>query len=496
MSGDAAGILLGIALLVGALPVILTTVAAASAAVGAVRLGAAAVRAAVDHHRKTKLEVDSCSAELSGLYAQLNEAMERQDQLSDAYFERVQGEMEALEAQTRQSLVDLQGQNEQAAEQLLRDVREKTSQALGERRRAEFARIRTETEQQTARIVAQIQTAQQVRVEAADWAQQTEAAKAQQTALAQDLLRDAEASLRLLRTMARSDGEPTFVAKVEAVARTYDTAASALQSGMLQVAATSAQQVITRSATLALEHEQQRSERDQARAAVVGLLEGLRAEMAEQEWIEFEDEDFGHVEEHLDDFTQGAFSAVVEEIDERLQWLASDDAAFLSPEELDVEVARVEDDLFPRADQTLRLGRAMLQSFYERLHALHELQGFMAEQGYVCDWQQMAGGDATQKAVAHFVDQTTGNSIVVSLDDEDALSEVDRMAMEVMFHYGSGHPVSEEQKEQMRAGMLEALRREGVGGSLACTGQVGASSADVTLTTQTSVEQLPVEPLQ
>ena len=493
MSGDGGGILIGALLLIGALPYILATAAAVAAAAGLVKVGKAAFSAAVEHHQKVKLEVDECSAELSGLYSKLEAAVARQEQMGDEFYKGLDEQMRAIEAEAKDAVAAEKDESVAAAHALLRDVREKTTRALGEQRTAEFARIRQETKAETDQIMKELRHAQQTRVDAADWSLTTEAAKAQQRTLAQSLIRDAKASIKLLRSMADTDGDPAFSAKVRVLEGSLATAEASLEQGLSQTCATSAQQIITKSATLALEHEQTRSERDFARAALRGRLEGLKAELESLEWMDYVDERFGHVTEHMDDFTQGAFSKLMEDVDAELEAISGDEGRTLSPELLELRLLKVDDELIPRADAVVRTGHERLAQFYERLHALSILEQHMKEQGYVCDWKQMAGDDATQKAVVHFTEPVTGNSIAVSLDDEDPdKAELDRMAMEVMFYFANGQVVTEPEKQRIRQGMLDALAAEGMGGHVACTGAVNAESTDQTMREQKTVQELPV----
>jgi hypothetical protein len=119
----------------------------------------------------------------------------------------------------------------------------------------------------------------------------------------------------------------------------------------------------------------------------------------------------------------------------------------------------------------------------------------MAKQGYEMDWARPAGGDATQKLVVHFREPVTGNGISVSLDEDEDVEGLERMAMEVMFYYANGSTVSEAQKQAIRDGMVRALHEVGLGGDLACTGSVGTESSDQTMRTAEQVEQQPVAPL-
>jgi hypothetical protein len=493
MSGDAFGILIGAALLLGGLPIILGTAAVGMAAATVLRLGAEAVGEGVRRHRQSQLEAQDCSAELSGLYDQLRATMEREQAAADAYRQQMYADMQGLSARIEQAAVEAVDASEM--EDLVREARSASTQAMGEHREAELERIRTEAAEESARIMTTLDAAQQARIEAVDWQRTTEAARAQQRAMAQDLLRDAQASLRVLETMERTSGDVAFGQKVAAVRSSLQTATSALEAGHADVAAASAQKVISRGASLALEHEQQLFERDEVAIALTAQLEALLAQLDAAEMVEFDDEVAGHVMEYLDDFTQGELSVVRDQVQAQLELLASDEGRELTTHQLQLMLDDVDDQLVPRADAVVSLGHEKLMRYYERIHALQTIQEHMAKQGYEMDWARPAGGDATQKLVVHFREPVTGNGISVSLDEDEDVEGLERMAMEVMFYYANGSTVSEAQKQAIRDGMVRALHEVGLGGDLACTGSVGTESSDQTMRTAEQVEQQPVAPL-
>lgn len=106
----------------------------------------------------------------------------------------------------------------------------------------------------------------------------------------------------------------------------------------------------------------------------------------------------------------------------------------------------VEDNLIPQAQEVLRVGYDKLTRYYERLHALQIVGNYMKEQGYSMEWAQSVGDDATQKIVVHFREPGSGNTVAVSLDEQAGAEDIGRMAMEVMFNYANGRPVSEAEK--------------------------------------------------
>ena len=494
MSGEGGGIIIGGLLLIGAMPLVLGAVAVAAAATGVVYAGKALVGAVKDYHqRKSQLMVDNCSGELSDLYDQMRAVMEDQGQLADACLGDLGARLDDIATAAREA-ADTTEDEEELARQLAQ-MRSDTQRELGESRKRELERISAETQAQTAKIQSALEKAVQARIAAVDWQKETEAARALQHTTAQAMLRDAEASLRMLQSMARSAGDPVFTQKVAVLEGTCQRASQELERGLLQTAAASAQQVVTRSATLALQHEQELFERDQVGIALTARLEGLRAELDAQGWIEFDDSRFGHCEEHLDDFTQDAYSHLIEEIDEQLAYLASPEGRRLGIEQLQLRLDEVEGDLVGRVAQVIDVGHAKMLQYYERLHALQVLRDYMSEQGYETDWTQPVGSDVTQMIVIHFRDPVTGNGISVSLDEDQDTLDVGRMAMEVMFYYAGGREVTEAEKEEIRQAMLAALRAEGLGGELSCTGSVGTEASDPTRATADEVEHLPVRPV-
>lgn len=497
MSGDGAGVIFGALLLTATLPIVLTAGAVVATAVGIGKLGKVAHSVAIEHHNKVQLEVHECSVELSGFYRRLEATIAKRDRMGDAFYKSLDVQLSKAEFDMKQSVSSGKTDSIPVAERMLRDARDETSRALVILGKDELERIRHETKAETELILAELRNAQQIRVEAANWRQTTAAAQAQHIVLLNSLLRDAKASVKLIHTMANSDGDPSFSAKVAVLENSLATAEESLASGLVEVAATSAQQIITRSASLALEHEQMRSERDFMRAAVRGRLEGLKAELEVLEWMDFVDERFGHVTENMDDFTQGAFTLLMDEIDGEIEAIAGSQGHLLSCDALELKLQSFENELVPRVNQVAQSGHARLIKFYERLHALSILEQHMREQGYKCDWKQMVGGDVTQKAVAHFTEPITGNSIAISLDDADSeAAELDRMAIEVMFYYAKGRVVTEPEKQRIRTGMISALETEGLCGHVDCAGSVGAESANQTMRERASVESQVVRKLK
>ena len=493
MSGEIGGILLGGAVLVSALPIVLAGAAVIGAATGAASMGRAAAQAhreAEERRRREALEIRRCGAEVSETYSRLQSVLERQEAKNGACYSALESQMNRFSADLRKAAAE-GGDSKRLAESL-RKAREDAAKTLNSIRTQELARIRRETERETASIMSALEQAQRARMDAADWNSRTAAAQAGQNAMARDFLRDAEASANLLRTLAASSGDPDFQAKADVIARSYQRAAALLEAGNAQASSAQAQQIITESASMITAHELERADKEALRIALESRLEGLRAELEAQGRVVFTDDLYGEEEEFLDDFTQGEYSRVLQRVRDALSEIRGDAGRNYTAYKLQSLLDDVEDNMIPQAEEVLRVGYEKLTHYYERLHALQIVGNYMKEQGYSMEWAQSVGDDATQKLVVHFREPGSGNTIAVSLDEQADAEDIGRMAMEVMFYYANGRPVSEAEKKAVREGMMGALREAGLSGGLQCTGCVNQEASDKTMDSAEALQNLPV----
>lgn len=491
MSGEAAGAIVGGVVLLGVLPVVLAGVAIAGCAAGTVALGSTAVKAGIRHREKKKrLEVEACSQELSDLYRRMQGALDRQSSMSTQYYQSVEHDMEQLSWQLQARLNE--GRDAGELTQQIQRAKRESAKAMEDTRRRELDRIHREGQAELSAITSELKETQKTKQNLLNWKAETATAKAQQKALAQDILRDAKATLNLLRTLAGSAREEGFLVQVEAIQRSYQTAEAALDAGSFQQAVAGGQRIISRGAALALAHSQKQMETDELLIALEARLEGLKAELEARRVVAFEDELYGPIEEDLDDFTQGEYSQVLARVQDLLAHVRSGGD---SPARLEQLLEQVENELVPHADRVVRVGGEKLLGYYEKLHALQTIGGYMQEQGYQTIWAQPAGGDVTQKLAVQFREPVSGNTISVALDGDTSAEDIGKMAMEVMFYYQNGRPVTEDEKRSFRDGMLNALRSKGLDGTLSCTGSVNREAADKRLETAEAVEQIEPRPI-
>lgn len=493
MSGEIGGVLIGGAVLLGAMPLILMGVAAVGAAAGVAKAGEAAVKAYQEEEERRKreeaLEISQCGAELSQVYGRFQDSLNRRAEQSEQFYAKLRSQLNQTSEYLRDAVK--RAESGERIEAMTRQARRDAAKAMEDLRTKELARIRAETERETGEILAELENIQKVKQEAVDWNAQTAAARVGQEAMARDLMRDAEASANLAQRLAASFGDDEFLSKSDKLSQSYKRARDMLEAGNNQAAAAAARRIVTDSASLIREQEGKQEEKRAIRALLEARLEGVLKEMDAQSRIRFTDELYGEVEESPDDFTQGAFSRLREEIRRTLDLLRSEESRKFSAFRLERLLDQTENEWIPRAEEIIRVAHEQLTRYYERLHALQIIGNYMKEQGYIMEWAQSAGDDMTQKLVVHFREPGSGNTIAVSLDEDADAEDIGKMAMEVMLYYKNGRPVSESEKAAIRKGMLDALKKTGVGGSLACTGCVDQEASDKTMDDMDAVRELP-----
>ena len=493
MSGDGGGILIGGALLVAAMPIVLGGAVVVGCTYGLIKLASAGVKAAERHHHETELKVERCSAELAAVYGELETAMKNERAASKEYFESVETKLKATSTEIEKAAS--RAPDTAAIRLEAKRAQEAGSAALGAERKKELERIQKETKAECERITAALAESQKTMMKLKSWTSAKATETAEQMTVAKELLRDAKASVDLLERIAKNDPfNAGFTGQVNAMIEAYNQASAAFNDGVYQRAASTAQTIITRSASLAIEHEEEIVVRDQMLAAAEARLEGLREQLKTMRSVTFEDETYGEVEEELDAYTQGEFGKLEQEVCELLDKVrASAEHAAPSRAELQELEAYLENKLTPRANELVEQGHKRLIQYYERLHAFEVITEHLKQNGYEAEFGALPQNDRTQKMVVKFVEPVNGNSISVTLDEDMTTEDIGRMAMEVMFYYENGRPVTEAEKQEIRKGIENALHEKGLGGTLSCTGSVGKQASDDRFNSEEKVQSIPAE---
>lgn len=496
MSGEAGGALVGSVALLSVAPIIMAGAAAAGVAYGAYKassvLGKYALKYAGYRHRQKKIAVNQCSEQLKGLYSQMQEAADRQADVHAAYARQLSGQFHALGEQ-----MDKVRQSRPTAGQLdehisaSRETIQQSLHAQGELAREKMMDIGTEA---FSRCIEENEKSIQQKSELVQWAQQNAAAISMQKSAASEMLRDAEASVRLLESMGGpSDG--AFRKRGAHMGKAILRAKDMFAQGMYQAAYSDARSVIRESAKLVAGHVQEQAEMDTLEMELRVKLESLHEEMQAQRVIEFRDgtrRDNKLVKADLNNFSQGKYKQMLSQIEAQLAYLDRVQGN-LTAYGIKEKLKQFDQELEPQARHIISSSYKIMDGYYQRLHVMEVVADFMGEQDYAMDWAMPVGGDASQKLVVHFVQKITGNTVSVTLENDWDCGDAANMAMEVLTFYGKGREVTEREKQELREHLTKALNQAGLSGALGCTGHVGQPSGQMAMDQKEAVKNMRAE---
>ncbi len=494
MSGEAGGVIVGGMVALAVAPVIITGAAALGLAYGAIRLGGFLGKQALEYaaarKRENELKVVACSSQLENMYTQMRSVVREETdrhtrfaQEMGQYFSRMGADLQTMRAQ---------GASVEELEKKLEISRKSMNAKLGEESAAFRSQIIAQGKAGLSQCVETIEKSNRERAELVRWADKSAAAQSMQRASAQDMLRDAEASCRLLQAMAESSKNSSFASQVQAVFATLQHSKTMMEQGMYQSAFSSARTVVRECAVLASEKVQNELEADMVAMELQARTEGLLEEMRAQRYVEFVDETKKvkkKVKADLCQFSQGKYKHMMETLETLSARLAAEGPT-ASAYEMQQIARRFDTELEPEARRIVDRSYKVMRGYYERLHVLEVVADFMTQQDYKMDWAMPVGGDASQKLVVHFVQKSTNNTISVTLDNDVDSGDIARMAMEILTFYGSGRPVTEAEKKQLREDLNAALAKAGLGGQLACQGKVNQPSDQVQMNSKEEVKKL------
>ena len=495
MSGEAGGVIIGGIVVAALLPVVVTGAAALGLAYGAIRLGSylakEGARYAHDRHVEKQLAVERCSAELNAVYEQMRsvvgETSARQLEAQRALgqrLEKIGHEVEELKERHPST---------QALESKITEANDSLRRELSERSRAERRRIIDEGKQRMAQCAAVIDKSAHERDAATDWISRTESAAAAQKAAAEQMLKDAEASVEMLRGMAAGSADRQFRNDVRKMEQTLFKAQSFADSGAYQTAFGTARTVVRSSALLASEQTAAKMEADAMALELCARLAGLEERMEKQRFITIEDPSRSEKRQErmdLDRFSQGHYCRLLSELRQMRGKVETDSA---SCEEMDRLTEQLDEVLEPRVDEVIGEAKGHLLSFLERRHVLEIVANYMKQQNYTMDWATPVGADLTQMLVVHFTQNHTGNEVSMTLDADADVEQIRNMAMEILTFYPDGRPVSEAEKQNLRSGLSKALQEAGLGGQFGCKSRVNMPSDRRDYADKKKVQMMPAE---
>ena len=485
MSGDGLGIVLGGAILIGAMPVIISGAAVIGAAYGGLKLAGFLARKGIDaHHRKT-IEAENCSVRLQNMYKDLELTLKRQEAADIRFHADLAKELEAAAASARQTA--LQAPDTKGFEVKMNQVH----QDMTAKCRVDAKHHRETTErlahQEAEKTISAMREAMRAEADAVDWAKKDAAAQALQRTYAENLLRDARASLKILDSLAQNTGDPAFQQQVEVIRASLRQAEAMLAGESFQAAASSAQQLITQTAILAVEEEQKVIEMDNRRVEVVGRIEALEEEMKQLRTLRFTDCDSDgnplETEEDLNDFSQGKYVQMQDALRQMAFRAQKADGPELDAILMDLD-ARVDGEVHRIMQSSIDL----LKTYYERQHIMDCLLEFFSTQDMEFDWAANPGDDRSQDLTAHFTNPNDDSTVAVILKDgNNGSTGID---MKIYFH--NGRPVPAARMLSLRTQAAKALEARGMKAKIGCEQATqNTQSQDPRFDSEDAVRKIP-----
>lgn len=493
MSGEAGGVLVGGVVALAVAPVVIAGAATLGLAYGALKIGGFLGKQALDYaaekKREKELVVGQCSVQLDSLYSQMRSVV-RDETNQHA---KIVDEMSEQFKQIGLELKDLYDRKP-SADELDKNInisRNEVSAKLGSESSIIRDNLISKGRKSLYKCIETIEKSNAEKAELIQWADKTAASVEMQKAAAMEMLRDAEASYRVIESMAKSSKDTNFVNQVRTIFLTLQRSRSMMDQAMYQGAFSNARTVVRECAITASEHVQDELESDMLIMELRARIEGLFEEMSIQRYLEFVDETRKNKKEirvDLNNFSQGKYKKMLDSLTELSEKLNT--ANNTSLYEISQISRQFDEEIEPEARHITDYSHRIMKGYYDRLHVLEVVADFMTEQDYKMDWAMPVGGDASQKLVVHFVQKMTGNTISVTLDNDVETNDIAKMAMEILTFYGSGRPVTENEKRELREHLNAALNKAGIGGQLGCQGKVNQASDQLEMNNKESVKKM------
>ena len=490
MSGDGGGIIVGGIAVLALAPVIISGAVAIGLGYGAIKAGGFLAKHARNYAREKKREkelvVANCSNELNALFSDMRSVVSQETAAYSHTAEQMSIRFEEMGKQIHEL-----SKSSPSVEELDRAI-SGSQRDFSSVLQSETTKARTKMEESLKKnmnkCVTEIEKINANKESLIKWSEKNETSIALQKSTAMNVIRDAEAAFSVIDSMSTSSNDAAFKMKVKAISSTLEQGRKMMDQGMYQGAFSSAKTVIRESAMLASEHVREEMEMDMASMELKAKLERLIEELKITRFIEFEDttkKQAKHVKVDLNRFSQGKYLGMIENLEKVEEELENVRNLYEVKRLMD----RFDNELEPEARRITNCSLRILKGYYERLHALEVVTDFMTQQDYAMDWAMPVGGDLSQKLVVHFVQKLTGNSVSVTLDSDFNADNIAQMAMEILTFYGSGRPVTEAEKKQLRDHLTEELNRHGFAGQLACQGRENLPSEQTEMNDKDKVRQ-------
>ena len=474
MSGDGFGGLFAIGIGLLFLPVIIKAAMVAATIALAVGAGMAIINVVDEIDRQKRIKktqtVTNCSKDLDKLYKNMQKAFDQQADADKKFY----NDMANIFKDTQKDLEKIT-EKDIDTEDFEKKLDKMKAQAFAKfkKNKEDYLKVRDQDNKKLHQeYIKTYNKALELKTDLLNFKDQTETAKAQQRGVAELVLKDAKASVDLLKLMADSSKDVSFQREVNALIKSYNNAVESFNSGSYEAVIATSKKIVTDSAVLNYEQSDKDLRLVEMRGELRAKLIGLKDPLEEQRYLTFNLKDVTNnpadddeLEEDLDEYSGGAYEALQDQIDKLIEKLpdieGQDDEAY----QLQMLDQLYDNELLQKADQVVKRSQAYLLNRYRELEIIKRLNKFMREQNYRLDWVENVGDDLSGKIVAHYVNKATNDKMVFTLDNDDPEQDPHNIVIEHMNFYENNVTLSEQDLANFREKALKAI---GLRGNITC----------------------------
>ena len=472
MSGDATGFIIGGALILAALPTILTVGACAAATfgIGKLVMGIAknAVQAERTFERPPKQRLDR---EAEQHNRRMQEELDRQAEALNYLHRSQTSRLEAAAARLQQAESSGDTKGMEAA---LKEVKQLEQQICVDLRKGR-ERIRQESIQHMEQLLHEQAQLQAKAMELLAQKPQDSGARDYATSL----IASAIDAFSRLQDIQQTDPDPVLAMRVNQLQNGLIKAQQQMDAGRYQLACIDAAQIVTVSQRLAYQATARHMDLQSRRQWLAANIDAANIELQKAAYVSAHC-DGECIVEDLDDFTHGRISQISQQLTALQTKAAQADIADIGAMELQL------DELRKQMDSTLAHGRRMMKAFYMRMNLMEKVKQWATGNQYRFSWVSNEGDDVTRPLAAHFEHCVTGNEFTFVLGEEKADEQLETS---LSLFFADGQEMSEYEKASMRASLTDYLTREGVQSAMACSGSVNSDSQRQDLRSKASYQQ-------
>ena len=496
MSGDVAGLGLGVIIAVSLIPVILTVAAGAAALVGTYYLGKGLLYGAeaIAEKRKTikKVKPQNCSNDLASVYTKLQQELEQQSILNEKAISNLGEELERNFDPQRVPL----NLDTPEIRKKVDNMKIQTSLLIDSSCKNVAAACSARSRRVSDSISKMLQSIQTTKSDLARWQEQDAASDAANLALAQEALRDAKSSLDLMRSLSQSYNSKLLESSYNVIANLYNNTVKALRKGNYQTAFANSHTIIRNVALEITDHGFRQLETDYYKEILLSKLEGLKEEMKARRTAPIKIRTTKNEDKTLDGidlakFMQGKYENLLQAVDTEISTVNA--MTDVSVDNILEHIQYFDNDLQPSVRNKMDIATLKALGHEEKMHALEVITDYMNAQNYKLKWLRNPGLDLSQKTVVNFTRDATDTSVSVVIDTGDKQEEATNMEISVHTFSDTGSSIPPREQENLRNGMNRVLSDEGIGGNLRCDPDtLGMASHETDYNSEMLVQNMPV----